>query len=126
MPMLQDRLTSVQGVADERVKLEQKHSAQLREETEAVLAENASRADELKKLETQTAEQQKLLEQARQHIERAEKENQELRNTLSAAISERESAKREIAALKAEVDTLNRLLPLLNGDKTGATKPTKK
>lgn len=126
MPMLQDRLASVQGVADERVKLEQKHSAQLREETEAALAESASRAEELKKLETQAAEQQKLLEQARQHIEQTEKENQELRNTLSAAISERESAKREIAALKAEIDTLNRLLPLLNSGKTGSAKPIKK
>lgn len=126
MPMLQDRLTSAQNAADERVKLEQKYSVQLREETEAVLAESASRADELKKLEAQVSEQQQLLEQARRNVGLTEKENKELRNTLSATISERDSSKREIAALKAEIDTLNRLLPLLNGNKTGAAKSTKK
>lgn len=126
MPMLQDRLTAMQGIADERVKLEQKLSAQLREETEAALAESASRAEELKNLETQAAEQQKLLEQARQHVEQMDKANQELRNTLNTVISERDSAQRKIAALKAEIDTLNRVLPLLNGDKTDAVKPAKK
>lgn len=126
MPMLQDRLVVAQDAANDRVKLEQKYSMQLREETEAALAESASRVDELKKLETQVAEQQKLLEQARRNAELAEKESRELRNTLSTVILERDSAKRDIAALKAEIDTLNRLLPLLNDSKAKATKKIEK
>ena len=126
MPMLQDRLAMAQNAANERVKLEQKYSVQLREETEATLAESASRVVELKKLETQVAEQQKLLEQASRNVELTEKENRELRNTLSAVILERDSARRDIAALKAEIDTLNRLLPLLNDGEAKATKKTEK
>ena len=125
-PMLQDRLAAVQEAANERVRLEQKYAVQLREETETALAESASREDELKRLETQATEQQRLLEQARRNVERAEKESKELRNTLSAVILERDSARREITALKAEVDTLNRLLPLLNGGKSETTKKVKK
>lgn len=126
MPMLQDRLAAAQDAANDRVKLEQKYSVQLREETDAALAESASRVDELKKLETQVAEQQKLLKQARRNVELAEKESRELRNTLSTVILERDSAKRDIAALKAEIDTLNRLLPLLNDSKAKATKKIEK
>ena len=125
-PMLQERLTEAQDAASERVKLEQKYSVQLHEEAEAALAESASRADALRKLEALVTEQQKLLEQARSNVERTEKECKELRSTLSAVILERDSARREITALKAEIDTLNRLLPLLNGDKSETTKKVKK
>lgn len=121
MPMLQDRLTAAQEAARERVELEQKYAVQLREETETALAENTSHINEIKKLGTQVAELQKLLEQTRRDIELTKKENTELRNTLGAAISEREAAKREAAALRAEIDTLNRLLPLLNADRAKAT-----
>lgn len=126
MPMLQDRLTAAQEAAKERVELEQKYAVQLREETEATLAENASHINEIKKLGAQVTELQKLLEQTRRDIKLTEKENTELRNTLGAAISEREAAKREAAALRAEIDTLNRLLPLLQTDKAKATKKKEK
>ena len=112
-PMLEERIATAQATAEAKIDIERRSAAQLREEAEAVIAEAAAQAEELKKLKALVAEQRQTIEQNKEDLIRLEKSNDEYRATIASAIQERDTARREVAILKAEVNTLNRLLPLI-------------
>ncbi len=121
-PMLEERLATAQAAAEAKIDIERRSAAQLREEAEAAIAEAAAQAEELKKLKALVAEQRQTIEQDKEDLIRLEKSNDEYRATIASAVQERDIARREVATLKAEVNTLNRLLPLIQSPAAKAKK----
>lgn len=113
-PMLQTRLDSAQEVAAAKIQLEREQAKQMREETEAALAEAAARAEELKKANALVEELRQRLSRSEDYEQWMKKELESYKNTIGKHLSERDEARRRVAALEAEVATLNRLLPLVN------------
>ncbi len=126
-PMIEDRLAAARAAAEAKVDVERKSAAQLREEAEAAIAESAAQAEELKKAKALVEKQRQEIEQCREQIAWLEKRNNASDSTIAGALKERDAARREAAALKAEVDTLNRLLPLIDArqEKTKKTSRSK-
>lgn len=126
-PMIEDRLAAARAAAEAKVDVERKSAAQLREEAEAAIAESAAQAEELKKAKALVEKQRQEIEQCREQIAWLEKRNNASDSTIASALKERDAARREAAALKAEVDTLNRLLPLIDArqEKTKKTSRSK-
>ena len=114
MPMIENRLAAASAAAEAKIDAERKSAAQLREEAEATIAESVAQTEELKKARALIERQRKEIEQCKEQITWLEKRNNASDATIADALKERDAARREAAALKAEVDTLNRLLPLID------------
>lgn len=126
MPMIEDRLAAARAAAEAKIDAERKSAAQLREEAEAAIAESSAQAEELKKAKALIERQRKEIEQYKDQVAWLEKRNNASDSTIASALKEREAARREVAALKAEVDTLNRLLPLIDAKQEKSKKTSHK
>ncbi len=126
MPMIEDRLAAARAAAESKIDAERRSAAQLRDEAETAIAESAAQADELKKAKALVEQQRKEIEQCKEQIAWLEKRNKASDSTIVNALKERDVARREAAALKAEVDTLNRLLPLIEAQQGKTKKASQK